>query len=579
MLHRLLNIDFPVRVRSLLLALVLLPVVGLGCTGAISGARTPGASASGGNGGASDVPAPPTGLPVEQACGTDSAGPTMLRRLSAAQFAATIVDLFQDGAAPVALVFNDPSVLGFAIDANALLVQGLNADQLMTNAEALATWAVANHLDQVTGCAATDADCPASFIRSFGRRAFRAPLSDASVAAYHALFSAETAFSDGVAAVIAAMLQSPRFLYRLEMGPPAAAPVAAGAPVALTPYEVASSLSYLLTGSTPDPTLMAAADAVAAGSLTTTEMIDQQFDRLLSDPRSQDALMDFMRSWLGLDRLYTTVKADAVFPLTNALRADMAGETRSLILDTFATGGGFSDLLTADHSFLNQSLAAYYGFDPTGLGDAFTRVPYPPAGASGRDGGLLAHAGILTGYARADVSSPTQRGHMVRTRLLCQEIMPPPPALDTTFKPEANPTTTRAHYEISHSVGQCAVCHTLMDKIGFGFEHYDAFGRWRDAEGPYPIDATGTIVRANATDGDVPFEGVGALESYLASNDDVKSCLVRYWSFYAYGSPSWAEDACTYAAIRQQAAAGSYGLREVLKAIVHAPHFTRREQP
>jgi hypothetical protein len=331
-----------------------------------------------------------------------------------------------------------------------------------------------------------------------------------------------------------------------------------------------------MPGRAPDADLLAAADAVAGGTLATRDMIDQQADRLLADPRSQPALLDFMTSWLGLDKLYTTVKDDSVLVLGSALRDAMAEETRRLILDTFGADGSFSDLLTADHSFLNAELATYYGFDAAGLGNDFSRVPYP--GARMRDGGILAHASLLTGYARADLSSPTQRGHLVRTRLLCQNIDPPPAVLDTTFKPVANPTTTRAHYEDSHSQGGCAACHKLMDKIGFGFEHYDAFGRWRDTEGAYPIDASGVIVQANATDGDVAFDGLAALESYLAGNADVKRCLVRYWSFYAYGSASWSQDACTYQAIRDEAAPVGFGLRSTLKAILHAPHFTQRVQ-
>ena len=505
----------------------------------------------------------------------------MLRRLSAAQFTASIVDLFHDPTAPVAAVFNDPLVMGFGIDANSLLVAGLNANQLMTNAEAVADWAVTNHLADVTGCDSSDAACPDSFIRSFGKRAFRAPLSDASVAAYQALFAAEATFGDGVGAVVAAMLQSPRFLYRTELGAPSTAAPAAGAPVALTPYEVASSLSYLLTGSTPDATLLAAADAVTAGSLTMGDMVDQQGQRLLADPRSQDTLMDFMNSWLGLDKLYSTVKDDSVYILSNSLRDDMAAETRGLILDTFANGGSFSDLLTADHSFLNKDLADYYGFDSTGLGSAFTKVAYPlqpGPGVAARDGGLLAHAGILTGYARADISSPTQRGHLVRTRLLCQYVSPPGATLDTTFKPDPHPTTTRAHYETAHAHGNCADCHKNMDPIGYGFEHYDAFGRWRNTENGYPIDSSATIFQANPTDGDVAFDGVRALETYLAGNADLKSCMVRNWSFYAYGSATWTQDACTYAAIRQAAMTGGYTLRDMLMAIIRAPHFISRVQ-
>src|SRR6185369_8880890 len=98
--------------------------------------------------------------------------------------------------------------------------------------------------------------------------------------------------------------------------------------------------------------------------------------RLLADARSQEAVMGFMNGWLGLKRLYTTVKSDSVFMLTDALRADMAAETKSLIVDTFKNNGGFADLLTADHSFLTKSLADFYGISSTGLGTTPTRVSY-----------------------------------------------------------------------------------------------------------------------------------------------------------------------------------------------------------
>ncbi len=119
-----------------------------------------------------------------------------------------------------------------------------------------------------------------------------------------------------------------------------------------------------------------------------------------------------------------------------------------------------------------------------------------------------------------------------------------------------------------------------MDKIGFGFEHYDAFGRWRDNDRGYPIDATGTIVQANATDGDVGFDGVSALEAYLAHNDDVKRCMVRYWSFYAYGSTSLGFR--TPAPIRRSATRrrrpGSGCAARWWPQSLHASHFTRRVQ-
>jgi len=552
--------------------------VGVGGGG---GVQPPGVG--GGTAGASFM-ALPSSLPPASACVDNNPGPRVMRRLTAAQFAASIVDLFGgDSTAPVAQVFNDPTVLGFTVDADGLVVQDLNADQLMTNAETVAAWAVTNHLSTITGgCSSTDSTCPDKFIRAFGKRAFRAPVSETDVTAYKKIFSNESKFNDGVTAVVSAMLQAPGFLYRSEIGPVPA--TGSGATVALTPYEVASSLAYLMTGSMPDATLMSAADQVAAGSLTVSAMIDQQTQRMLSDSRSQAAVMGFMTGWLGLGRLYTTVKSDAVYMLSDALRADMAAETQSLIVDTFKNNGGMSDLFTADHSFLTANLASFYGISAAGLGTTPTKVSY--TASTKRDTGILAHATILAGYARADISSPTQRGHLVRTRLLCQNIPDPPPGLDTMLHPALNAKTTRDHYLLEHSLlnadpsqSICTGCHQQMDWIGFSSEHYDAFGRWRDQENSVNIDATGKILNANAQDGDVAINGLSGtagLQTYLAGNDDIKHCMVRYWSYYAFGSASWNQDGCTYNAIEQSASSGSYSLQSVLKGIVHSPHFTTR---
>ncbi len=155
-------------------------------------------------------------------------------------------------------MFNDPTNLGFAIDANALLVQELNASQLQDNAEAVAAWAAsANKLTLFATCSTLDAACGTKFIQGFGRRAFRTTLaaSDSRVAAYTKLFMAGTSYSDGAQAVISAMLQSPYFLYRSELG------TQASGTFNLTAFEVATELAYLLTGSTPDDTLLSAADS------------------------------------------------------------------------------------------------------------------------------------------------------------------------------------------------------------------------------------------------------------------------------------------------------------------------------
>jgi Protein of unknown function (DUF1592)/Protein of unknown function (DUF1588)/Protein of unknown function (DUF1595)/Protein of unknown function (DUF1585)/Protein of unknown function (DUF1587) len=551
---------------------------GNGGPGTAGDSGTAGASGPGTGGGPTVTP-PKNALTTPSPCTSSAPGPRKVWRLSAPQFAASIRAIFNDttGAAPVGTVFSDPTNLGFAIDANGLLVQGLNASQLQDNAEAIAAWAVsASKLSVFASCTTLDATCGAKFVQGFGRRAFRTTLaaSDARVTAYTKLFMTGSSFSDGAQMVIAAMLQSPYFLYRSEVG------TQSGSTFTLTPFEVATELAYLLTGSTPDDTLLGAADSVVAGSLTLSAMIDQQATRLLATGAASNstAVMGFMTGWLGLDRLYTTAHDDTVFMMPKAIRDDMNNESKSLLLEAFNGGGSFSSVLTADHTFLNAELATFYGLPTTGLTTAFKSVPL--SAGSGRDPGLLATGTILNAYARPDTSSPTQRGHLVRTRMLCQDVPPPPPNIDTTFHPSTTPETTRDHFVNSHEAGACASCHLLMDWIGFGFENYDGWGRYRTTENNLPIDDSLTIYSdpKGASPMLTGLSGANSLSSYLAASDDAKRCMLRYWTYYAYGASTWAEDACTYDAIYQEASSNSFALKSALLAIIHAKNFTQRVQ-
>ena len=435
----------------------------------------------------------------------------------------------------------------------------------------MASWAAANKLSQLASCTTMDATCRRQVIASFGKRAFRAPLPTARVDAYDQIFAAEATFAAGVEAMVAAMLQSPYFLYRTELGPETAGP---GATVNLTPYEVASSLSYLLAGSMPDDTLLAAADSVASsgGALP----VDAQATRLLADARAQESVMRFMSGWLSLDRL-AAVKDPAFYTLTDANRADIAGETRAFILDTFA-GGTLSTLLTANYTFLNSNMAQFYGLPTSGLGAQYSKVTF--SASTNRQPGLLGQAGILAAHATSRTSSPTQRGKLIRTHFLCQALSPPPSNVNTQIEPPAAAQTTRQLYEDQHinyanTSRNCPSCHLFMDKIGFGFENYDGVGKYRATENGQPIDATGSVM-GPPTGPQRDFNGISELAGYLAGSDDVKQCLVRYWSYYAYGTSTWAQDACTYTAVQNEAAQSNFALKSVVMGIIHAPHFVRR---
>ncbi len=518
---------------------------------------------------------------MPDACTANAPAPRKLWRLTAAELTASIRSIFGDttGAAPVTTVFSDPMVLGFSVDANALLVQGLNASQLEDNAEAVAAWAASSgKLTGFAGCAnmttgAPSATCATSFIQAFGRAAFRTDLgaNDSRLATYSKLFMMGSSNADGAQMVVSAMLQSPFFLYRSELG------TQSGSTYALTPYEVATELAYTLTGTTPDSTLLSAADAVAAGSMPVSSMIDQQASRLTGNgsPSSATAVMGFVNGWLGLPRLFTTAKDNTVYTISADIQNDMATESQSLILEAFNANASFGSVLTADHSFLNRDLAAFYGLPTSNLGTSFTSVKY--AGLT-RDPGLLATGTLLNAYARPDTDSPTQRGHLIRSRMLCQDIAPPPPGLDTTFVPSPTPESTRDHFINRHENGTCASCHKAMDWIGFAFESYDGWGRYRTTDNGSAVDNSG-IIYGDPTGKDATVTGLsgpGSLSAYLANSDAVTRCLQRYWTYYTYGASAWSQDACTYDSVYNEAKTHAFGLSSTLMAILHAPSFTTR---
>jgi hypothetical protein len=517
------------------------------------------------NPGEMTIPVPPMGLPPPSACTNNVPGPRLLRRLTTVELDNTLQDLFRDPSVPKSTALSDAEVLGFHVDAAQLVVRDLGAQQLSDHADEVAQWAVANKLTTLSTCTTNDATCRQTFIRSFGRRAFRAPLTDTQLKAYDALFAAEPTFNDGITAVLTAMLQSPNLLYRREIGK--ADPAKAGQFV-LTPHEIATNLSFFLTQGPPDDALAQAADA---GMLSTNAQLDAHAERLLKTPRGRKALAAFARGWLGIERLEASVKDDAVFPFPPELRRDLVAETETLFADVFDRNATLKELLTTPVSFVNANLSKYYGINSGAGGTGFLRVMRPVAQ---RDPGVLGHGSVLATHATGPLSSPVKRGKLIRTRLLCQPLPPPPQDVETALEPPTASQTTRERFLQHTKDPACAGCHKVMDPIGFGFERYDGFGRRRDMENGIAVDATGTLSGVGSAE--IPFNGVGELANALADSQEVKDCLVRYWSYFAYGVASWPQDACTQSTLLDEANKSQFSLKGVLMAIIHSPHFTRR---
>jgi hypothetical protein len=482
-------------------------------------------------------------------------GPRMTRRLSNLQLRNTLQAVFQDTNVPTGDVLNDPVIHGFKADATQAVVRDLDAQLIMNNAETVADWAVSQKLGQVTSCQSMDPTCVRQFIEKLGKKLYREPVPAASVDAYAAMFGVETSFTDGARAVISAMLQSSYVLYRRELGERRDDGL-----FHLTPYELASSLSYMLTNGPPDDQLMTAADQ---GRLATAADLDREAARLLSTPQSETTFGIFVRNWLVIDDLASRAKTDPSNQLTDAIREAMLKETALMFVNVLRSNAKVSELFTASYTFLDQTLANYYQLG--GAGGNFQRVELPP---NTRGRGILGDGSILTRHALADRSSPVQRGKLVRERLLCEELEPPPAGVDTNLPPTTSATTTRQHYEEHSSNPFCYGCHTRIDPIGFAFEQFDAFGRKRDQDNGVAIDATGWL---SGIDEVVPLDGLDSLSSYLSTSEQVTQCLTRFMSYVAYGL-----DRCSESAINTELAASNGSVKSIVMAVIHAPHFTTR---
>lgn len=491
--------------------------------------------------------------------------PSAYRRLTRLEYDNTVRDLLGDESQPARAFPPDEDGLGFDVGAT---VSPLQLELYMRTAETLAASAVERNLARLVTCSPANGDdaCAARFIEQMGRRVYRRPLSDRQKASLLALHRGADTFADGVRLVLQAMLQSPYFLYRIERGDPATLEPARNV-VALDGYERATRLSYLFWSTTPDDELFAAAEA---GRLATPDEVAEQARRLIADPRARTTMRDFFFQWLELD-LEGLSKDERVYPeLDDTLRGALRGETERFVDHVLWTEeGSLSALLTGTTTFVDAALADLYGIDGV-TGRELVRVELDPR----ERGGILTLASVLATHARPDQSSPVLRGKLVRERLLCQP-MPPPPEDLIVVPPDLDPgLTTRERYRQHSADPACSGCHRLMDPIGLGFEHYDALGRYRETENGLAIDATGEVFATDEANG--AFDGAVELGRMLAESDDVRRCVTSQWFQYAFGRSVTTEDACSIERAQETLAASGDDLRELVVALTQTDAFLYR---
>jgi hypothetical protein len=500
-------------------------------------------------------PAPPHGS-AEPLCvaGPGDAGETPLRRLTRRAYANTVRDLLGASPAVADAFVADEKVGAFSSNAVAPITE-LALEGYMDAAEALAA-AAAENLAALLPCdpAPDEEDCAEGLVRDFGRRAYRRPLSEDEVERlmplYH-LGREDGPFADGVALVVQGILQSPSFLYHVELG------VGSDAVAPLTRHELATRLAFFLWSAGPDEALL---DAAERGALDEPAGVAAEARRLLDDARSADAVASFVVQWLDVEDL-PRVEKDAIVhaDFDAELAAAMLRETERFTDEILRHGDGrLATLLRAPFTVADARLAALYGAAPADGGEG--RVELDPAERSG----LLTHASLLAKHAHAAQSSPVHRGKLVREALLCDPPPPPPPNVADQL-PAIDPNASIVDQLAQHRDDPaCAGCHERMDPIGTAFEAFDAVGAHRPSIGGAPVDDRGELV---ATDVDGAFRGVHELAERLLASDQVRRCFTRQWIRFALGRLEGGADACTEARAHARFLETDLDVRELIVAI------------
>ncbi len=500
-----------------------------------------------------------------------SVGLTGLRLLTRYEYDNTVRDLLGDTTRPARALSPENQTTAFE---NNYLDHRASKDlvrQYMDVSEEVAARAVDERLGEMLPCdplAIGEAVCGHLFVEQVLERAFRRPATHAEVTAFKALFDTshgQFGFSEAVALTLQAILQSPQFLYRVEAVPPTAAD---GDVVAVTGWEMASRLSYFLTASMPDDELRAAA---AAGRLSTVDEIETQARRLLETDAGRQAVREFHRQWLDLTGLGSVTKDPTAYP---TLDPATIGQTWEDSVEAFAEHvffegeGTLEGLLDSNLAFLPPQLAALYGATP----DPATGGYVLP----GERAGLLTQPGLMALLAYPDQSSPIARGVFVRHRMLCQHL-PAPPNDVPIEPPSPDPNaTTRERFAEHTENPACAGCHVLIDPLGFGFEHYDAIGNFRDVENGIAVDARGELAGIEDDEAAGEFDGASELAARLAGSQDFHECVVHQWTTFALGREPAEADECSVAHVRQSLTESGGDLREMLVAIATSDAFRHR---
>jgi hypothetical protein len=479
---------------------------GTGTGGSATGGSATGGSATAGSAGS----------------GPMSTGGVNLRLLTKAEYLASLKSLFGDLTTALDLP-EDTSAGGFiALGASRVTVNSTAADKYEVASRAVVAEVFGDMARRQTlvGCQAqadlSDA-CVETFVRAFGKRAFRRDLSAEEVQQWVDVARGAAALAgnatDALSTLTSGLLQSPYFLYRVET-------TALDAATDRLKYDgrsMAIRLAFFLTGAPPSAELLAAGES---GQLDTVDGLRTAATPMLNDSGLVGRLTAFFYEYTQADVVMTVEKSPDLFPEFNDTMRNSMREGVRLFLEkvVLAPGADVRSYFNSDQIFSDAVLAPIYGVTPPSSG--FAQLTAPPQSDRA---GIMGQAGVLAAHSKPDHSSPTARGLFMLQSFLCTIPDGVPAGVDTTLVID-DTLTTRQKLELHRKSPSCAGCHAAFDPLGMALEHFDALGRYRATEDGLTIDATGTL------DDGTPFDGAAELGAALAGNPPVTECLLR--NFY-----------------------------------------------
>jgi len=413
--------------------------------------------------------------------------------------------------------------------------------------------------------AAEEEACAEKILAGLAHRAYRRPVAGDDVPELMALYKqgAETGgFEAGVRLALQKILVSPDFIFRVELDP---AGTPAGSVRQVSDVELASRLSFFLWSSIPDDELLAVAER---GELSNPKVLESQTKRMLADPRSEALVKNFAGQWLFLRNVPAVQPDPAAFPEWDEnLRQAMGKETELWLDSQLRENRSVVDMLTTDYTYVNQRLAEHYGIKGV-FGNEFRRVKLDDP----KRQGLLGQASIMAVTAYPNRTAPTIRGKWVLEQILGTPP-PPPPANVPFLKEDATHTKLSMRQRMTeHATSpSCAVCHHIMDPIGFALENFDGLGKWRELggdSGTEPIDSSGVLPDGTAFDGPA-----GLRDALLKRRDLFVENFIERLLTYSLGRGVEEYDRPVIRKISREAAPDDYRWSSIILSIVKTKSF------